>query len=151
MLGDSVSLIDPMGLMDANSGGGVGFGGMLGFGGANFHEHVNCSSNGCFLVTTICGRIGLGLHIGGGMEGNAGFDPDGTYTKDCDGDKKDCTYDWSLGIGGEIQAGFLGSGGSVSGGSLGGGAIMDSPIPFSGFGGGVGIGVEACVIISCPI
>jgi len=59
-----VSGFGPSGLMDVNSGGGYGFGAMIIFGGANFHQHINCSSNGCFKITTICGRAGFGLHIG---------------------------------------------------------------------------------------
>ena len=47
--------------------------------------------------------------------------------------------------------GALGEGGSVSDGSGGASAIMDSLFPMTGFGLGAGIGVEACVIISCPL
>jgi RHS repeat-associated protein len=150
VLGDPVGGFDPNGLMDANSGFGGGFGGMIGFGGANIHYHFNCNSNGCFHVTTICGRVGLGLHIGGGFEGNAGFDPTGTYGEDCDGDKKECSYDWSLGLGGELQIGAAGGGGSVSGGSAGGSVIGDTP-GLGGLGIGAGAGIEACLIITCPI
>ncbi len=122
---------------------------MAGFRGANAHYHVNCSSNGCFKVTTICGRIGLGLGFNVGSEGNAGFDPNGTYGKDCDGKPKECTYDWSLGVGGDLHVGNAGSGGSVSYGSTGISAIGD--IPLLGGGLDIGGGVEACLIITCPI
>jgi len=148
VLGDPVNLVDPSGLSDVNSGGGYGVGAMLIFGGVNFHQHLNCSSNGCFVVTTICGRGGFGLHIGGGTEGNAGFDPNGTYGEDCDGDKKECTTSWSLGIGGEWQWLLAGMGGSISAGPSGASVIGDTGI---GFGAGAGGGVEICYIKSCPI
>jgi len=147
VLGDPVGGFDPSGLVDVNSGGGFGVGFMAGFGGANYHEHVNCSSNGCVQQTIICGRLGLGIHLGGGAEGNAGINPNGTYGEDCDGDNKECTYDWSVGLGGELQFGVAGTGGSVAGGSSGFGAIMDL---FVGVGLGAGAGVEVCVIKSCP-
>ena len=92
----------------------------------------------------------MGLHIGGGFEGNAGFDPDGKYGKDCDGDGGDCSYDWSLGLGGELQIGVAGAGGSVSEGSTGASAIGDIPV-LGGLGIGADAGVEACLIITCPI
>jgi hypothetical protein len=123
---------------------------MAGFGGVNIHYHINCSSNGCYKVTTICGRLGLGIGFNVGFEGNAGFDPNGTYGKDCD-DKDDCTYDWSVGIGGDLHAGPVGTGGSVSYGPSGGSTIMDISIPNTSYGLDIGGGVEACVIISCPL
>jgi len=146
VLGDPVSGIDPMGLMDANSGGGAGA--MFGLAGVNVHEHLNCNSNGCYLVTTICGRLGLGIGFNFGTEGNTGFNPQGTYGEDCDGYTKDCTYDWSIGLGADLHAGPFGTGGSVATGSNGSSAILDM---IYGYGMDAAIGVEACVIISCPI
>jgi len=152
VLGDPVGGIDPSGLMDANSGGGVGAGTMFGLGGVNIHYHINCNSNGCFKVITICGRIGLGIGFNIGSEGNAGLDPNGTYGKDCDGDKKECSYDWTIGLGGDLHAGPFGTGGSVAGGSNGMSSIMDlSIIPATGYGLDIGGGIEACVVISCPL
>ncbi|ADV45613.1 hypothetical protein Nitsa_0342 [Nitratifractor salsuginis DSM 16511] len=151
VLGDPVNLVDPWGLTDVNSGGGGGAGFMAGFGGANVHFHINCSSNGCFKVTTICGRVGLGIGFNVGLEGNAGIDPNGTYGKDCDGEPKKCTYDWSLGIGGDLHFGAFGTGGSIGYGSSGGSAILDLGIPETGYGLDIGGGIEACLIITCPL
>ena len=151
VLNDPVNLVDPWGLWDVNSGGGAGAGIMAGIVGANAHYHLNCSSNGCFKVTTLCGRVGLGVGFNAGTEGNAGFDPAGVYGKDCDGEPKQCKYDWSIGLGGDLHYGPFGSGGSVGYGSAGGGAIMDLGIPGTGFGLDIGGGVEACLIISCPL
>ena len=93
--------------------------------------------------------MGIGFNVG--LEGNAGFDPDGKYGKDCDGDPKECTYDWSIGIGGDLHFGPAGIGGSVGYGSAGGGAIMDLGILGTGFGLDIGGGIEGCLIISCPL
>lgn len=121
---------------------------MAGIVGANAHYHLNCSSNGCFKVTTLCGRVGLGVGFNAGTEGNTGLDPAGVYGKDCDGEPKQCKYDWSIGLGGDLHYGPFGSGGSVGYGSSGGSIIGDLPI--GGFGLDIGGGVEACLIISCP-
>jgi hypothetical protein len=145
-----INFKDPKGLTDVNSGGGGGAGFMAGIGGANAHYHINCSSNGCFMVTTICGRLGLGIGFNVGAEGNAGVNPDGEYGKDCDGEPKECTYDWSLGIGGDLHFSGAGIGGSAAYGSSGGSIIGDIPI-FGGFGLDIGGGIEGCIIISCPI
>jgi hypothetical protein len=124
---------------------------MAGIGGANAHYHINCSSNGCFMVTTICGRLGLGIGFNAGTEGNAGVNPGGEYGKDCDREPKECTYDWSLGVGGDLHYGPFGTGGSAGYGSAGGGAILDLGIPGTGYGLDIGGGIEACLIISCPL
>jgi len=148
VLGDPVSGIDPGGLSDVNGGFGGGVGVMVVFGGANVHYHVNCNSNGCFKVTTVCGRLGLGIGLNAGAEGNAGYDPNGKYGKDCDGKPKQCSYDWSVGFGGDLHAGPLGTGGSMGYGSSGGSIIGDIG---PGLGLDIGGGIEACAIISCPL
>ena len=150
MLNDPVNLVDPWGLFDINSGSGAGAGFMAGIGGVNAHYHVNCNSNGCFKVTTICGRIGLGVGFNVGLEGNAGFDPSGTFGKDCDGEPKECKIDWSLGLGGDLHYGPVGWGGSAGYGSAGGGLIGDLGIPGAGYGLDIGGGIEGCLIITCP-
>ena len=93
----------------------------------------------------------MGIGVNAGTEGNAGFDPNGTFWKDCDGDSKECSYDWSIGIGGDLHYGLFGTGGSVGYGSAGGGAIMDIGIPGTGGGLDIGGGIEACLIISCSL
>ena len=143
-----VNFVDPCGLFDVNSGFGGGAGVMLGLGGVNAHVHFNCSSDGCFVVTTICGRIGLGIGFNIGAEGNAGFNPNGVYGKDCDGEPKECKYDWSIGVGADLHFGPAGGGGSVAIGPSGVSVIGD--IPVLGLGLDIGFGLEACLIISCP-
>ena len=69
--------------------------------------------------------------------------------KDCDGKPKQCSYDWSVGIGADLHVGNAGSGGSAAYGPTGVSLIGD--LPFSGGGLDVGGGIEACLIISCPL
>ena len=164
VLNDPVNLVDPWGLyndprlngkgvpnaMGGNTaisstsfGAGFGAGFMVGPGGANVH--IQLLTNGT-KQTIICGRFGLGLHVAGGAEASAGVSPI-SGGNDCQ--NKQCTYSWSLGLGGDLHFANEGWGGSVAGGPSGFGGIGD--IPGAGLGLGAEGGVDACLVITCPI
>ena len=99
--------------------------------------HVQTVNGDRYMVYTICGRVGPGLFIGGGLEGTTGV---GTDPDPC----KETESSWSLGFGGDAALGPEGISGSVGASPSGVSATVSGKIPFLGYSVGASVGIEGC-------
>ena len=144
-----IRFADPSGLLSATGGLGAG-GGFQFFGiGANAHYRVECGSGGCFGITTVCGRFGGGMFVGGGAEAGGSIGSSSNQDQDSCEDKP-CFQTWSVGIGGDVAFGNEGGGFGVGVGPTGLSASGSYRSPAS-LGYGFSLGVDICYVKSCPL
>ena len=140
VLGDPVGFIDPEGLKTAISGsGGFGAGVHVGIAGVNAHVQIKTINGREYRVITVCGRIGPGIYLGGGLE----FSP--ALEDDCQ------SSGWSGGVGGDLTYGPLGGGASASGNSTGVSATVGAHIPNFSIGLGASAGMDGCYSWVVPL
>ncbi len=132
VLGDPVNFMDPTGEISFSGSGGFGAGVHALVAGANAHVQIKTINGQEYRIVTLCGRIGLGLYLGGGLEFSTGVE------NDCQSDG------WSGGIGGDVAYGPLGGGTSMSGNSSGIAVTVGARLPNSSYGLGVSAGVDGC-------
>jgi RHS repeat-associated protein len=97
-----INLADPSGLLSVTGGAGLGGGFQMYFIGLNAHSRVECGSGGCYTITSVCGRLGPGMFLGGGTEVGASIGPDAEPSDECE---ESCEEDWSLGVGADVAFG----------------------------------------------
>ncbi|MEN8146956.1 MAG: hypothetical protein ABFR02_04980 [Campylobacterota bacterium] len=132
--------MDPEGLRIGISGsGGFGAGFHALIAGINVHMQIKTINGREYRIMTICGRIGLGLYFGAGLEFSTGVE------SDCQSDG------WSGGVGGDIAYGPLGGGTSVNGNDSGVSASVGARLPNSSFGLGASIGADGCYSWVTPL
>jgi RHS repeat-associated protein len=140
VLGDPVNFVDPEGLKIGMSGsGGFGAGVHAGVAGAHYHYSIKTINGKTYKVHTICGRIGLGLYFGAGMEATAGIEDD------CQSDG------WSGGVGGDVAFATSGAGASLTGNSSGASLSTGFRAPASSLGLGVSVGIDGCYSWVSPL
>ena len=147
-LNNPLNLTDPNGLISLTGGGGFGGGFQIIGIGVHAHYSIECGTGGCYKVSTICGRFGPGMFLGGGTEVGGSIGPDADSKQDtCE---EPCTTSWSVGVGGDLAVGNEGGGGGITGGPSGVSAGGGVKTPLS-LGFGFSVGIDACYTKTCPI
>jgi len=141
------NFVDPYGLLSATGGAGLGGGFHLYFIGLNAHSHIECGSGGCYTITSICGRLGPGMFLGGGTEIGGSIGPDSDSKDVCE---ESCEESWGVGAGADFAYFNEGAGGGVSGGPSGVSVSGGVKSPLS-LGIGISLGVDVCYNKKCPL
>jgi len=140
VLGDPVNFIDPEGLKIAVSGStGFGTGIHVGIAGANYHYSIKTINGKVYKIHTVCGRIGLGMYFGVGIELSTGVEDDCQSTG------------WSGGLGGDAAYGTVGAGASASGNTSGASVSTGLRIPNTSIGLGASVGLDGCYSWVTPL
>ena len=116
---------------------GAGF--HFGIAGINAHIQIKTINGKEYRVTTVCGRMGLGLYLGGGLEFSRGIEDDCQKSG------------WSGGLGADAAYGPLGGGASASGNETGVSTSVGARLPNSSFGLGVSAGLDGCYSWVMPL
>jgi hypothetical protein len=139
VLGDPVNFVDPMGLLTPSGSGGFGAGIHILFGGVHYHFSIKTINGKQYKIHTLCGRLGLGMYLGAGMEVSAGLED------------KCQSSGLSYGVGGDIAFETLGGGVSATGNSSGISLTTGARLPNSSLGLGATIGADGCYSWVTPL